>query len=450
MKKLRLYVRVLLFVLMLTIPCISQGGEADTCKSGDSPSRWYLETAGDFEGEDGGLFWPFYLGKFLFPIKHADCDIERFFRDQDLDFGSRFSDAEVSGRMSMSAAGDIMVRKHINGKTAAHLYDDVADELFGADIVFGNLESPTVPSKASHAFPSYNMSSETLNVSLGLDRDKGFMIVATANNHALDQGEQGLLATLDYLDELGIEHVGTSRSPNQRDNDFPIIDQAGIKVAFLAYTFSTNGRPVPEGREYTVNFIRLNSMSEKPDISLIKKHISTVHSKGADVVVVSLHWSVEHEFYPPQRIIELGHRIADAGADIILGHHPHVINPIERYVPQARDQGLPEVLIAYSLGNFLPDHYQVEQQTSIILQVDLARAMLDDKEIVFIENVDYTPFWWYCIRLSGKRDYRLINVERALEDGRDHPRYQYLKPRHWRELEAARRIIKEQFELQKN
>jgi poly-gamma-glutamate synthesis protein (capsule biosynthesis protein) len=149
---------------------------------------------------------------------------------------------------------------------------------------------------------------------------------------------------------------------------------------------------------------------------------------------------MENEFYPPARIIEVGHRLAEAGADIILGHHPHVIGPLERYIPKGRTQGLPEVLIAYSLGNFIPDSYKVTGQTGIILHVSLARGSVNGKDTIWIEDVDYTPVLWYCRRLSGRRDYRLINIDQALApEGRQH--YPFLRSRNWRELEAAQGLI---------
>ena len=402
-----------------------------------------LDTVGDLSNEEGVLPYFYYIRKYLFPILWTDCQVEQFFQRQDLRFENEWTqDAEDVSRVDLSAVGDLMVRAQLTAENSVHLYDDIHDELFKADIVFGNLETPAHPGRASAPFPSFNLSAEATRVYLGVDAGHGFDIVSTANNHVLDQGDDGLWATLDYLDELNVLHVGSSRTMEERDEEFPIIEENGIKTAFLAYTFSTNGRPLPEGREYEVNLVQLNTLEGPPDISLIEQHLETARDFGADLVVVSLHWSMEYEFYPPRRIIELGHRIADAGADVILGHHPHILNPMESYVPQNRDRGVPEVLIAYSLGNFIPGQWRTIFRTSIILHVELSRGFVDSKMRVWISDVDYTPVWWYTRTVPGHRDYRLINLDRALAEREAYP---FLSGRDWRMLRLARDLIFERF-----
>lgn len=424
------------------------------CERKRKPSGWYMDTALDFSGEDSWLAYVYFTYKWLFaPRMEADCQVEEFFRGQDLQFGNKWDQsAETTGKASISAVGDLMIQHKLNTSNSVHLYDDIEAELFGADIIFGNLETPAHPARPSKRFPAFNMSAEATRIYLGMDRKKGFGVVSTANNHVLDQGEESLLATLDHLDELRVAHVGSSRSPDERDNGFPIIEANGIKVAFLAYTFSTNWRSVPESKEYEVNLVRLNKMRGDPDISLIERHIQTARERGADVVVLSLHWGHDYEFYPSRRIIDRGHRIADAGADIIIGHHPHVLGPMESYVPQNRGMGVPEVLIAYSLGNFIPDpnttHF--EFRTSFILNLTLAHTVKENKKQVWIDKVSYTPIWWYSRKKRGKRDYRLINIKKAVEYGEDSSQYPFLRRRDWREIRKAQNFIKERFKIQEN
>lgn len=428
---------IIALVFLFTTPALAAPVHPDEVRCDDNrkPRGWYMDTAGDFSGEDGRSFFAYYVYKWLSPRLEADCRTEEFFKGQDLDFGEKYHAVET---LSLNVVGDIMARPRIDKTNGAYLYQDIQDELFGADILFGNFESPSHPQRPSHVFPSYNLSAEATRLYLGADRGQGFSVVSTANNHVLDQGEEGLLATLGFLDELGVAHVGSARSPDERDRGFPIMEANHIKVAFLAYTFSTNGRPVPQGREYEVNLINLNTMKGEPDISLIERHIKTARERGADVVAVSLHWGVEYELYPPRRFIDLGHRIADAGADLILGHHPHILNPMERYIPQGRSQGLPETLIVYSLGNFIPDHYKMEFQTTMILHITLARGKVGGEERVWIDGIDYTPVWWYCRMLPGLKEFRLINIDKALGNPDDYP---FLRPRHQRELRAAKRFI---------
>ncbi len=398
-----------------------------------------MDMVGDLSGEDGLLSYLFYISKYLFPRLRSDCQVEEFFRNQDLRFENTWTQtAHDVSSVRISAVGDLMVRRHLNEQNSVHLYQDVQDELFGADIVFGNLEAPAHPGRGSSPFPSYNLSAEATRVYLGVDTVHGFDIVSTANNHVLDQGEEGLLATLDHLDALGVMHVGSSRTRQERDGGFPILDENGIRTAFLAYTFSTNGRDLPDGREYEVNLLHLNTLQGPPDIFLIEQHITAARELGADVVAVSLHWGVEYEFYPPRRIIDLGHRIADLGADVILGHHPHILNPMESYVPTERRHGVPEVLIAYSLGNCIPEQSRSVLRTSVILHVELSRGTVDGAERVWISGVDYTPVWWYARTVPGNRDYRLIHLDRALTEGGEYP---FLSCGEWRMLRSVKHLI---------
>ena len=362
---------------------------------------------------------------------------------QDLTFQHEWGNtAEDIATVRLSAVGDLMVCRHVTEENSTLLYEDVGSELFGADLVFGNLETPAHPGRQSRPFPAFNLSDEATRIYLGTDRAHGFDIVSTANNHVLDQGEEGLLATLDHLDGLGVMHVGSSRTREERDEGFPIVERNEIRIAFLAYTFSTNGRRLPEGREYEVNLVRLNTLQGPPDISLIEQHICTARELGADVVIVSLHWGTEYELYPPRRIIDVGHQVADAGADVILGHHPHVLNPLESYVPARRNQGVPEVLIAYSLGNFMTEQQRSLFRTGIILHVELSQGIVHGDKQVWISRMDYTPTWWYTRNTPGHRDYRIVNLQKAVNAEAEYP---FLNRSDWRMLRSAQRLILERF-----
>ncbi len=421
-------------------PCKSYGPGGDE----HGPRGWHMDSVGDLENDPP--YYPIYwIYKWLFPITDADCRIKEFFKGQDLCFGQDLPGQQGPvTRVRLAAVGDMMVKKHLNPQTARHLFDDVRDQLYLPDISFGNLESPVDPSRKIGSFPAYNATPDQVR----LYKDAGFDVFSTANNHVLDQKESGLIATLEFLDQEKISHVGSSRSIEERDEKFPVLEAKGIRIAFLAYTFSTNGRKLSSGHEFMVNLIPFNIIGEQPDISLIQKHIRTARDRGAHLVIVSLHWNMEYEFFPPERIIVLGHKIADSGADIILGHHPHVLQPLEKYVPSRSEAGpaVPEVLIAYSLGNIIPDAYQLECQTSIILNVEFSRALVHGCEKFWISRVSWTPVWWYGRAIPGSRDYRIINIEKALSHESDPSAYPFLKKRQLRKLHQAQNILHDLFE----
>jgi poly-gamma-glutamate capsule biosynthesis protein CapA/YwtB (metallophosphatase superfamily) len=158
-----------------------------------------------------------------------------------------------------------------------------------------------------------------------------FDIVSLANNHINDSLCGGIKSTREYLDKNKILHVGANLSEEDIDI-IPIINKKGIKVAFLAYTFSTNGVPLESECQFGTNLIRFNALNPANyDPSLIHKHIKKARSEGADIIVASLHWGIEFEYYPPVRIVERGHALLEKGVDIIIGHHPHILNPSEWY-----------------------------------------------------------------------------------------------------------------------
>jgi poly-gamma-glutamate capsule biosynthesis protein CapA/YwtB (metallophosphatase superfamily) len=443
MKSIKVSLLLLILVTPLRAGMVTHPDQI-SCKDEHTPGRWHMDSVGDLE-HDPPYYFIYWVYKWLNPIRETDCQVKEFFKRQDLCFGKNMPDIhEKPTTLRLAAAGDLMVKTHLDRKTARHLFDDVSNELASPDITFGNLESPVVPSSKVGAFPAYNATPEQVR----LYKQAGFDIFSTANNHVLDQKDSGLIATLEFLDQEKIAHVGSSRTKEERDNMFPILEAKGLRIAFLAYTFSTNGRKTLPGNEYMVNHIPLNLIDEQPDISLIQKHIRTARSRGADLVAVSLHWGMEYEFFPPRRIIELAHNIADQGADIILGHHPHVLQPLEKYIPQRSDAGpvVPEVLIAYSLGNFIPDAYILECKTGIILDVEISRAEFKDRDQIWISRVTWTPVWFHKRRSMASREYRIININKALAKDCDPEIYPYLSERDCRKIYAAHEIVRDLFE----
>jgi poly-gamma-glutamate capsule biosynthesis protein CapA/YwtB (metallophosphatase superfamily) len=381
-------------------------------------------------------FYLWYGYKWLFPVTSAAPGMENFFKNQDLDFGKSFSPGRVRSRAKIVAVGDMMVKTRMTRQNSSHLFDDLAAQIREADLALGNLEGPVAADRKASAFPKYNYNADLVR----MFKEQGFDFLATANNHSLDQGVDGLEATINYLDRIGILHHGTARNAQERDGAIPVADLKGIKVAFLSYTYGTNGRAIPGEKPWLVNLVDFNVMGKAPDLGLIEKDIRAARKKGAEVVVVIPHWGLEYEYYPVERFVTLAHRIADAGADIILGYHPHCLQPMEKYVPQRPGRvGLPETFIIYSLGNFIPDHFQVDFRTSVALGIELAVLDISGQKQVRINRIELTPIFFY----SGK-DYRILRIDRALAE-RGNAAYPFLKAKDYQDLEKARGIIQNLF-----
>jgi poly-gamma-glutamate synthesis protein (capsule biosynthesis protein) len=247
-------------------------------------------------------------------------------------------------------------------------------------------------------------------------RASGFTVLAVANNHAYDQGAAGLAETLEHLRAAGLVAVGAG--PTRTEAEAPKIVQArGLKVAFLGFTAlfnaNLNGRP---GEPWVCPL--------DPDRAVA----AVRRARGlADAVVVSLHWGVEYSHDPTPRQRELAGRLAEAGADLILGHHPHVLQPVEMIERNGR-----RTLVAYSLGNFVSNQDRVypsgpaapeggDSRDGVALQCRLVRErMPDGQERVTVADPRCEPLWtennWrdFAAGRARRREIRVVPVNAAL------------------------------------
>ena len=336
---------------------------------------------------------------------------EHFRRHPVSGFAAAEGGGEPAAEAFISFAGDILPVPPVQEGGTAHLLDDVSDFLFKADFRSANLESPVVknlplsyPTTDMTAPPGMNNNAEA--VSLLTRRGSGINIFSTANNHSLDQGPQGLKATLDFLDGEGLHHVGTSRSAEERDS-FPVLEANGIKVAFLSWTFGLNDRTLPEGQEYLANMLRINL--PEADLCPIIRQVKEAREK-ADAVVLFLHWGLEYEMFPLAHQIEKAHLLIEAGVDIIAGNHPHSLQPAERYSYGQRDG-----LVFYSLGDFmspLPD--TCLSALGALARVKLVR--LPDSKVV-IHSAEIKPIYFYRNADTEIRILDFLKLKRRLENG---------------------------------
>lgn len=218
-----------------------------------------------------------------------------------------------------------------------------------ADIAIANLETPIAANELGLSdYPSFNLPPEVAQAI----QNAGFDIVSNANNHALDQTQKGLHISLDYLEKMKLPYVGAYRS--QVDHDKPrIIEKNGVKLGFLAYTYGTNG--IEPTADYDVNYIDLPKM--KKDIEALKPQV--------DGVVVTLHMGTEYQHHENQEQRYVTNALKAYGADIILGGHPHALEPMKQ------DK---ESFIIYSQGNFFSGQSQMQTRLGGILSLDIKKT----------------------------------------------------------------------------
>jgi poly-gamma-glutamate synthesis protein (capsule biosynthesis protein) len=268
-------------------------------------------------------------------------------------------DFEEMQNISLSAGGDLMPYKCMDTNTCSSLWDECGDFFFNADMVTANLETPVDLNSKPSAVPEvmlknmyFNSSAEMFNVFSGLSKYKGYDVLSVANNHSLDQGESGLLETINFLEKRNIFYCGAAKSEDLLD-DFPIIDKKGIRVAFLAATFSLNAVTTPTGKEWIVNHIPLNTAD--PDISLLVRQAKLARQRGADLIVAHLHMGLAYQPYPAWFTVNTMHRICtETGIDIILGGHPHNAQPFEFLKYRDPFTNIPkQSILVYSMGDFV-------------------------------------------------------------------------------------------------
>lgn len=215
----------------------------------------------------------------------------------------------------------------------------IKNYLQSADLVFGNLETPITQGPEIADFQLIFRSNPGTEQAL---KQAGFSILSLANNHTLNFGEKGLKNTFNFLKNAGIEYVGAGQ--NDQEAYQPVyIEKKGIKFAFLAYNDTD---VIPANYEASANragtaFMRIDKMVEA-----VKKA-----KQNADFIIVSMHAGIEYTKKPNDSQINFSHQAIDAGADLVIGHHPHVVQTLEKYKNK---------YIFYSLGNFIFDQPQSE------------------------------------------------------------------------------------------
>jgi len=260
-------------------------------------------------------------------------------------------------KVSFAVAGDVIPHEPVRASAEAagggvqgwvSLFSGVDDLFKGADFGFVNLETPVAPAHSKGSKPFMFDAPPALPEAL---KSSGVKIVSFANNHVMDQGWAGFAETRDHLKEIGLQFVGSGHSAAQTWQPL-FVEANGIKVGWLGMTRWLNGNRNPDKDDQPhVNFFPYpGEGGGAPGADEAKVLDALKAAKGqCDLLVVSLHWGTEYATAPRPEDVELAHKMLDAGASVIVGHHPHVLQPIETYTTADGRMGV----IFYSLGNFL-------------------------------------------------------------------------------------------------
>lgn len=335
-------------------------------------------TLKDFEEDPFYFTWrdSLYLGyKYYFrePLQRHSELVSESAANRTLDSSLAFRMTKEENSVSISLGGDLMPYELINKNTCKNLWNDCGEFFFSSDIVFANLETPIDKTKPVSLVPEvmlndmmFNGNEEMFEIFNGNGKFKGYDVLSVANNHSLDQGKEGLHNTMKFLQERNVLTCGAAFSPETL-HDFPIIQRKGISFVFLAYTFSLNKFSCGD-EPWLCNHLRLNKRGE--DFSLIKKQSEIARSRGAEVVILSLHMGNAYQPFPDENIIENVHLIAkETEAEVIVCNHAHNVQPYELFQWKNQKGEEKQSLIFYALGDFVA--YDIYSKAHISLMVKL-------------------------------------------------------------------------------
>lgn len=340
---------------------------------------------------------------------------EEWHRDRNRSLPPLPADFRKDGELTLSAVGDLLpvVAAH---HPESDVYGGVAELLFGADVAFGNLEAPVregpdveivLSGKGDAPEPSM---SPALFARVAGHGARRFDVLATANNHSLDFGRAGLASTHAALERHDIPAVGTGASAAAAATP-RILERCGVRLGFIAATFGSNGKPLPEG-EALVNVVPLNRAnvdpSVSPSVSLeamlapLAQQLDACRRAGCAIVVASLHWGLESELFPSAAAERIAQHLVDRGADVILGHHPHVIQPVQ--VLSSHDDPSRAGLVFYSLGNFLAPFHFLPWSLGLLAHLHFALGERAGRRVAHLESFDAIPLLQLLLRsTSGDR-----------------------------------------------
>lgn len=296
--------------------------------------------------------------------------------------------------INIAAIGDVLIHRPVyqDAKIQDGSYDfkpmikNVKNLLKRPDFTMANQESMIGGTEIGlSTYPSFNSPFEVADAL----KDAGVDLVSIANNHTLDRGEKAIFNAISHYEKIGIHYVGGYKSQQDRET-LRIVNVDGIKLGFLSYTYGTNGIPVPKDKPYLVNLMDRQKMKE--DIAKMKDKV--------DVIIVNMHWGLEYQPYPTKEQKELAQFLANEGVQVIIGHHPHVLQPME-WVENKRGE---KSIVIYSLGNFLSAQKGNGKDIGGIFQLEIEKLYDGDQTTITLRNPQLIPTF---VSSQNMRNYQI-------------------------------------------
>lgn len=365
---------------------------------------------------DDAAYWYYTSGN---PVTRTKREVsEAIFKDNAAIVGLP-NGFKAENSLTLGAAGDL-IRANGLEQSKDILFEGIEDILFNKDVAISNYESVVVDEQVAKEYAVDGKSfimccGEAQYKTLTEHRGRRFDILNVANNHSLDLGSPALSATQNLIERDGIVDIGAPRTSEEYGRA-KIYSCNGIRLGLVSVTFGLNGLPVPEGEDFRVHTSKLMSKHVPTDLTLLRAQIQDCKEKCCDFIIASIHWGVEFEFFPRLRQVEAAHSLIEEGVDLILGQHPHVIQPVEYYRTK-RDPNRVAV-IAYSLGSLTWGWYTAPHLIlSLVVNFGLAKGCLGEETKTYIESAAVIPVFRNILRVGNKT---LMRIEKLWDHiGRD-------------------------------
>ena len=286
----------------------------------------------------------------------------------------------------------------------------------GADYAVGNLET-TLNGPPYSGYPAF-CAPDALAYNL---KEIGMDLVTTANNHSMDKGFSGVCRTLDVLDQAGLKHVGSFRTQEElnKANGVVLADVGGISIAFLGYTYGTNGIPIAAENDFCLNRFNTDYASDcvTLDADKLTREMAYARSLNPDLIAVMIHWGIEYQFTENAYQDEVADFLIRNGADLILGSHSHVPQPMMTRTVTMDDGSTRSAFVSYSLGNFVSNQSPATvsvnyTDTTAVLQLTLTKDF--ETESTTVTNVSYVPLLVLNRGASASDRYVILDVHQGM------------------------------------
>lgn len=308
----------------------------------------------------------------------------------------------VVSKVSLVSVGDVLIHNSVyedaktaNGYNFRPMFEPIRSYIETADLAIANSETIIGGSELGlSSYPTFNSPYE-----LGDDlKATGFDVVSMANNHTLDRGEKAIQNAIRHWNKIGVLQTGASRTEAEAKK-VRTLTKNGITFGFLSYTYGTNGIPVPDGKDYLVNLI---------DRTQIRRDIRAAQ-KVSDVVAVSMHFGNEYETVPNNEQKALAQFLADLGVQLVLGAHPHILQPSDWVTGKEGNQ----TYVIYSAGNFISAQDQIDRLIGGVFGIDVTKTTLNGETTITLDHPTFLPIYTYYNHFKDFKLYPLETVPTA-------------------------------------